>query len=199
MSTDIRLPRVSPDDAAVTLIKWHVAVGSRVSPGDVLAEIESDKAMVELEAEEAGVITELCVAEGSDDVHAEQILAVLDETASASEQTTSETPAAAAPVVAAPTMANDAPARQDPAARASRPIAPPLAATDPLGDASPVLLMKAVKNATELDGFRYSHVRSLPFVSMLIRACRSKTVWRTSSSSTGWRTRCGRRRPRSPR
>lgn len=138
MSTDIRLPRVSPDDAAVTLIKWHVAVGSRVSPGDVLAEIESDKAMVELEAEEAGVITELCVAEGSDDVHAEQILAVLDETASASEQTTSETPAAAAPVVAAPTMANDAPARQDPAARASRPIAPPLAATDPLGDASPL-------------------------------------------------------------
>ena len=138
MSTDIRLPRVSPDDAAVTLIKWHVAVGSRVSPGDVLAEIESDKAMVELEAEDAGVITALCVAEGSDDVHAEQILAVLDETASESEQTTPETPAAAAPVVATPTMANDAPAREDPAARAPRPIALPLAAADPVGDASPL-------------------------------------------------------------
>jgi pyruvate/2-oxoglutarate dehydrogenase complex dihydrolipoamide acyltransferase (E2) component len=46
MSTDIRLPRVSPDDAAVSLIKWHVAVGSRITPGDILAEIESDKAVV---------------------------------------------------------------------------------------------------------------------------------------------------------
>ena len=138
MSTDIRLPRVSPDDAAVTLIKWHVAVGSRISPGDVLAEIESDKAVVELEAEEAGVITELCVAEGSDDVHAEQILAVLDETANESEQTTPETPVAAAPVVATRTMSNDAPAQEDPVARAPPPIALPLTATDPVGDTSPL-------------------------------------------------------------
>lgn len=80
MSTDICLPRVSPDDAAVTLIKWHVAVGSRIEPGEVIAEIESDKAVVELEAEAGGVITEILVPEGSDDVHAEQVLAVLDET-----------------------------------------------------------------------------------------------------------------------
>jgi pyruvate dehydrogenase E2 component (dihydrolipoamide acetyltransferase) len=78
MSTDICLPRVSPDDAAVTLLKWHVDVGSRVTPGDVIAEIESDKAIVELEAEEAGIVTEIRVPEGSDDVHADQVLAVLD-------------------------------------------------------------------------------------------------------------------------
>ncbi len=81
MSTDICLPRVSPDDAAVTLVKWHVAVGSSVIPGDVIAEIESDKAVVELEAEEGGIITEILVPEGSDDVHADQVLAVLDESA----------------------------------------------------------------------------------------------------------------------
>lgn len=93
MSTDIRLPRVSPDDAAVTLIKWHVGVGTSVSPGDVIAEIESDKAVVELEAEDAGVITEIRVAEGRDDVHADQVLAVLDETAEQTAQTsTTETP-----------------------------------------------------------------------------------------------------------
>jgi len=68
MSTDICLPRVSPDDAAVTLVKWHVTVGSSVKPGDVIAEIESDKAVVELEAEESGIITEIRVPEGSDDV-----------------------------------------------------------------------------------------------------------------------------------
>jgi len=78
VSTDIVLPQVSPDDAAVTLVKWHVGVGSRVAPGDVLAEIESDKAIVELEAEQAGVITEIRVAEGSDDVRADQVIAVID-------------------------------------------------------------------------------------------------------------------------
>ena len=80
MSTEICLPRVSPDDAAVTLVKWHVAVGSKVAPGDVIAEIESDKAVVELEAEEGGIVTEILVPEGSDDVRAEQVLAVLDGT-----------------------------------------------------------------------------------------------------------------------
>ncbi len=94
MSTDICLPRVSPDDAAVTLIKWHVAVGSRITPGDVLAEIESDKAVVELEAEDAGVITEIRVPEGSDDVHADQVLAVLDEAATDGEEVLAQLPAA---------------------------------------------------------------------------------------------------------
>jgi pyruvate dehydrogenase E2 component (dihydrolipoamide acetyltransferase) len=102
MSTDIRLPSVSPDDAAVTLVKWHVAVGSRVAPGDVLAEIESDKAVVELESEDAGVITEICVAEGNDDVHADQILAVLDEAATHPQNATP-------PPVGASLLANAAP------------------------------------------------------------------------------------------
>ena len=99
MSTDICLPRVSPDDAAVTLIKWHVAVGSRITPGDVLAEIESDKAVVELEAEDAGVITEIRVAEGSDDVHADQVLAVLDEAATDGEEVLAQLPTAVDPSV----------------------------------------------------------------------------------------------------
>jgi pyruvate dehydrogenase E2 component (dihydrolipoamide acetyltransferase) len=99
MSTDICLPRVSPDDAAVTLIKWHVAVGSRITPGDVLAEIESDKAVVELEAEDAGIITEIRVPEGSDDVHADQVLAVLDEAASDGEEVLAQLPTAVDPSV----------------------------------------------------------------------------------------------------
>ena len=99
MSTDICLPRVSPDDAAVTLIKWHVAVGSRITPGDILAEIESDKAVVELEAEDAGIITEIRVPEGSDDVHADQVLAVLDEAATDGEEVLAQLPTAVDPSV----------------------------------------------------------------------------------------------------
>ena len=99
MSTDICLPRVSPDDAAVTLVKWHVEVGTSVEPGDVIAEIESDKAVVELEAEEAGIITEIRVPEGSDDVHADQVLAVLDDATDEAGQTT--------PAAEAHSLAND--------------------------------------------------------------------------------------------
>ncbi len=99
MSTDICLPRVSPDDAAVTLVKWHVGVGTSIKPGDVIAEIESDKAVVELEAEEAGIITEIRVPEGSDDVHADQVLAVLDDATDEAGQTT--------PAAEAHSLAND--------------------------------------------------------------------------------------------
>jgi pyruvate dehydrogenase E2 component (dihydrolipoamide acetyltransferase) len=111
MSIDICLPRVSPDDAAVTLVKWHVAVGSRIKAGDVIAEIESDKAVVELESEETGVITEIRVPEGSDDVHADQVLAVIDEAGADAEQASPSkpTPQSTSPAVGASLLANSAP------------------------------------------------------------------------------------------
>ena len=136
MSTDIRLPSVSPDDAAVTLVKWHVAVGSRVAPGDVLAEIESDKAVVELESEDAGVITEICVAEGNDDVHADQILAVLDEAATVPEHPTPPPVGAGLPANAAPSSHEDSRASpllqgQDaPSSREDSRASPPLQGGD---------------------------------------------------------------------
>ena len=110
MSTDICLPRVSPDDAAVTLVKWHVTVGSSVKPGDVIAEIESDKAVVELEAEQAGIITAICVPEGNDDVHADQVLAVIDDATEESDHTSPAVDESdqAAPAVGASLLANDA-------------------------------------------------------------------------------------------
>ena len=139
MSTDICLPRVSPDDAAVTLVKWHVGVGSRVEPGHVIAEIESDKAVVELEAEEAGIITEIRVPEGSDDVHANQVLAVLDASpgaqpapgdtradatpgaeAEATKATAGQTPAAPPPVAAGVRGNDDDPGTSPLAARMAR-------------------------------------------------------------------------------
>ena len=107
MSTDICLPRVSPDDAPVTLVKWHVGVGSSIKPGEVIAEIESDKAVVELEAEEAGIITEIRVPEGSDGVLADQVLAVLDESSPALDDASGETDQTT-PAVGASSLANDA-------------------------------------------------------------------------------------------
>jgi pyruvate dehydrogenase E2 component (dihydrolipoamide acetyltransferase) len=83
VTTDIVMPRLSPDDAGATLVRWYVSVGSPVAVGDVIAEIESDKAVVELEAQEAGVVERIVVPEGSDDVRADQVLVVLSDDATA--------------------------------------------------------------------------------------------------------------------
>ena len=64
----ILLPAMSPTMEEGTLAKWLVAVGDVVKPGDVIAEIETDKATMELEADEGGTVTALLVAAGSEGV-----------------------------------------------------------------------------------------------------------------------------------
>jgi pyruvate dehydrogenase E1 component beta subunit len=64
----INLPAMSPTMEEGTLAKWLVAVGDVVKPGDVIAEIETDKATMELEADDGGTVTALLVAAGSEGV-----------------------------------------------------------------------------------------------------------------------------------
>ncbi|CAN5775984.1 pyruvate dehydrogenase complex E1 component subunit beta [soil metagenome] len=66
--TDILMPALSPTMEEGTLAKWHVKVGDTVKSGDVIAEIETDKATMEVEAVDEGVIEELLVAEGAEEV-----------------------------------------------------------------------------------------------------------------------------------
>jgi len=66
--TDILMPALSPTMEEGTLAKWHVKVGDNVRSGDVIAEIETDKATMEVEAVDEGVISEILVAEGSEEV-----------------------------------------------------------------------------------------------------------------------------------
>jgi pyruvate dehydrogenase E1 component beta subunit len=66
--TDVLMPALSPTMEEGTLSKWHVKVGDKVSAGDVIAEIETDKATMEVEAVDDGVIEEILVSEGSEDV-----------------------------------------------------------------------------------------------------------------------------------
>ena len=54
--TDILMPALSPTMEEGTLAKWHVKVGDKVASGDVIAEIETDKATMEVEAVDEGVI-----------------------------------------------------------------------------------------------------------------------------------------------
>ena len=66
--TDILMPALSPTMEEGVLAKWHVKVGDTVKAGDVMAEIETDKATMEVEAVDEGEITEILVAEGTEGV-----------------------------------------------------------------------------------------------------------------------------------
>src|SRR3954468_9683127 len=68
MSIDILMPALSPTMEEGTLAKWHVKVGDTVKAGDVIAEIETDKATMEVEAVDEGEITDILVAEGTEGV-----------------------------------------------------------------------------------------------------------------------------------
>ncbi len=68
MSIDILMPALSPTMEEGTLAKWHVKQGDTVKSGDVIAEIETDKATMEVEAVDEGVVQEILVAEGTEGV-----------------------------------------------------------------------------------------------------------------------------------
>jgi pyruvate dehydrogenase E2 component (dihydrolipoamide acetyltransferase) len=79
MSTPILMPQLSPTMVAGKLAKWHVREGDEVHAGDIVAEIETDKATMEVEAVDEGVISKLLVAEGAENVPVNEPIALLIE------------------------------------------------------------------------------------------------------------------------
>jgi pyruvate dehydrogenase E2 component (dihydrolipoyllysine-residue acetyltransferase) len=77
MPTEILMPALSPTMEEGTLTKWHVAEGDRVQSGDVIAEIETDKATMEVEAVDEGTIGKLLIAEGTEHVPVNKPIALL--------------------------------------------------------------------------------------------------------------------------
>ena len=95
--TDVLMPALSPTMEEGTLAKWHVKKGDEVKSGDVIAEIETDKATMEVEAVDEGTVEELLVAEGSEGVKVNTPIARLSgDGAPASKRTTQEPPAQSA-------------------------------------------------------------------------------------------------------
>ena len=97
MTVDILMPALSPTMEEGTLAKWLVKEGDSVASGDVIAEIETDKATMEVEAVDEGVIAQLLVAEGTEGVAVNAVIAVLAEEG--------EDPAAASSAASAPARA----------------------------------------------------------------------------------------------
>ncbi|SMX24453.1 pyruvate dehydrogenase complex E1 component subunit beta [Boseongicola aestuarii] len=113
MATEILMPALSPTMEEGTLAKWLVKEGDTVSSGDILAEIETDKATMEFEAVDEGIMGKILVAEGTEGVAVNTPIAVMieegesadDIQASAAPAATEEAPAAAAEEAAAPAPA----------------------------------------------------------------------------------------------
>src|SRR5689334_12785733 len=76
--TQILMPALSPTMEEGNLAKWLVKVGDKIEPGQVIAEIETDKATMEVEAVDEGVVTSLLVDEGAQGVKVNTPIAELD-------------------------------------------------------------------------------------------------------------------------
>ena len=112
MSVNIEMPKLSDTMTEGTLIKWHKKLGDTVSIGDVLAEVETDKATMEMEAFDEGVITEILIQEG-EKAPIGGVLAVLDG------DSESPAPAANPPAKAPAPAASQAASQAAPAPQAS--------------------------------------------------------------------------------
>src|SRR5690348_15245617 len=77
MATELKMPALSPTMEEGTLAKWLVKEGDEVKSGDILAEIETDKATMEFEAVDEGKIAKILVPEGTDGVKVGQPIALL--------------------------------------------------------------------------------------------------------------------------
>ncbi|WP_448661843.1 pyruvate dehydrogenase complex dihydrolipoamide acetyltransferase [Sphingomonas sp. CJ20] len=123
MSIEIKMPALSPTMEEGTLAKWLVKEGDTVKSGDLLAEIETDKATMEFEAVDEGVIGKILIAEGTDNVKVGTVIATIlaeGEDASTPAPTPAPAPAAKAEAAPAPTPA---PAPAPAAAAAPAPTA----------------------------------------------------------------------------
>ena len=77
MSTQITMPALSPTMEEGNLAKWHVKVGDKIEPGQVIAEIETDKATMEVEAVDEGVVEAILIPEGAQGVKVNTPIAML--------------------------------------------------------------------------------------------------------------------------
>lgn len=152
MPTEILMPALSPTMETGKLAKWLVKEGDTVTSGDIIAEIETDKATMEVEAVDEGKVGKILIAEGTEDVAVNTTIAVLlEDGESADDITVSAAPAATAPAPAAPAPveAASADAVATPAA-APAPAATPARQPDARIFASPLARRIAKQNNIDI-------------------------------------------------
>lgn len=97
MATELLMPALSPTMEEGTLAKWLVKEGDTVSSGDIIAEIETDKATMEFEAVDEGIVGKILVTEGTEGVKVNEVIAVLVEEGESADDIAAPAPKADAP------------------------------------------------------------------------------------------------------
>jgi len=135
MAIELKMPALSPTMEEGTLAKWLVKEGDEVKSGDILAEIETDKATMEFEAVDEGTIGKILIAEGSENVKVGTVIATMGDEG----EEAAPAPAPVAKAVPAPAPA-EAPV-------APRPVAAPVSAADPEVPAGTKMVPTTVREA----------------------------------------------------
>jgi len=133
MAIELKMPALSPTMEQGTLAKWLKAEGDRIEPGDIIAEIETDKATMEFEATDEGVLEKILVPAGTEDVAVGAVIALI-----AGEGEVAA-PAPAPTAAPAPTPA--------PAPKAEKPAPVAAAVADPAIPAGTALVSTTVREA----------------------------------------------------
>jgi pyruvate dehydrogenase E2 component (dihydrolipoamide acetyltransferase) len=160
MTISILMPALSPTMTEGKLAKWHVKEGDVVKAGQVLCEIETDKATMEVEAVDEGTIGKLLIAEGTENVAVNTPIAILleeGENASAIKDAAGAPAAKPAPKAEAPKA--EAKPAAPPAAQAPKPAAPAPAVAAKTNEGSRIFASPLAKRMAEQAGLDLSRIK----------------------------------------
>ena len=183
MPTELKMPALSPTMEEGTLAKWLVKEGDKVESGDILAEIETDKATMEFEAVDEGTIAKILVAEGTDGVKVGAPIAILagegeEVTAAAgapaakaeSAQPKEEAPKEEAPKPGPPPKAEEPKKAPPPQAPVETPAAPAAAAAPPRAEGERIKASPLARRLAEAQGIELSSLQGSGPGGRIVRA-----------------------------
>ena len=145
MAIEIKMPALSPTMEEGALAKWLVADGDDVRSGDVIAEIETDKATMEVEAIEDGKIGQILVTAGTQHVKVNAVIAMLLEDGESASEMKLPTPDAPAEPVAAPVTDDTNPSAET--APMAETVATPMAETEWSGSSTSLTVRESLRDA----------------------------------------------------
>src|SRR5436190_2868497 len=179
MPTELKMPALSPTMEEGTLAKWLVKEGDAVKSGDILAEIETDKATMEFEAVDEGTIAKILVPEGTDGVKVGAPIAILagegEDAGAAAKAAPKAAPkadkaASAAPKAAPEPKADATPEKAAPQAPVETPAAPPQPAAPPRQEGERIKASPLAKRLAQAQGIDLSKIQGSGPGGRIVRA-----------------------------
>ena len=124
MSTDVQMPALSPTMTEGKIARWLNAEGDHVAPGDAIAEIETDKATMEVEAVYEGILAKIVIPEGTEHVAVNTPIVILAAEGESAEDAAKSVPAAPVPKAEPQPKAEEAPTAKPSEEKKAAPPAP---------------------------------------------------------------------------